>query len=194
MLRPEYSLGVGASPVQLRQTCVLHAHRWSESGTTYFVTYCTHFRVAGLTTGTIASTICGIVALSDATGDTITHAFTIMPGHIHWLFTLGKRLSLGRVIARLKARSKDALATDGLDWQRDFFEHRLRLEEKIESYGLYVFLNSYRAGLLSALEKWAHWWCPRSESFRSMLRLNPDETPPPEWRSEPIPEGLATGE
>ena len=180
--------------MQLRQTSVLHAHRWSESDTTYFVTCCTRFRVVGLTTGAISSVICGIVALSDATGDTVTHAFTIMPDHIHWLFTLGDRLSLGRVIARLKAQSKDLLAAGGLDWQRDFFEHRLRIEEEIESYGLYVFLNPYRAGLIPAQEKWPHWRCPRAESFRFMWRLNHDGTPPQEWIGEPIPEGLATGD
>ena len=180
--------------MQLRQTSALDAHRWSESGTAYFVTCRTRFRAAGLTTGAVASAIRGIVTLSDATGDTVTHAFTIMPDHLHWLFTLGSRLSLGRVIARLKAQSKDAMAAGGLDWQRDFFEHRLRTEEKIEHYGLYVFLNPYRAGLLSARGKWVHWWCSRSESFRFILRLNPDGTPPPEWIGEPIPEGLATGE
>ena len=177
-----------------RRTSALSAHRWSQPATTYFVTCCTLFRTPGLTDAPVAGALHSIVAASDAKGDTITYIFTVMPDHAHRLFTLGNRLSLGRVIARLKAQSKDAVAVGGFDWQRDFFEHRLRAEEEIEHYGLYVFLNPYRAGLLSAREKWAHWWCPRSESFRFMLRLNPDGTPPPEWIGEPIPEGLATGE
>jgi REP element-mobilizing transposase RayT len=180
--------------MQLRHTSALHAQRWSNSGTTYFVTCCTRYRAAGLTTKSVAKVLRGIVALSDATEDTVTHGFTIMPDHLHWLFTLGNRLSLGRVVARLKAKSKDSLVALGLAWQRDFFEHRLRPAESIEPYGLYVFLNPYRADLLSVRDKWAHWWCPRSESFGFILRLNPAGTPPMEWIGEPIPEGLATEE
>jgi REP element-mobilizing transposase RayT len=177
-----------------RRTSALSAHRCSRSDTAYFVTICTRWRMLGLTAAPVAGVVPGNVAASDAQCDTITHAFTIMPDHVHWLFTLGRRLSLGRVMAKLKSQSKDSLTTAGLAWQRDFFEHRLRSVELIEPYGLYVFLNPYRADLLSAREKWAHWWCPRSDSFRFMLRLNADGTPPPAWIGEPIPEGLATGE
>jgi putative transposase len=177
-----------------RRTSALHAHRWSQPATTYFVTCCTQFHATGLTAALVATALRDNIVGSDAQGDTRTHAFTLMPDHVHWLFTLGNRLSLGRVVARFKAQTGMALHEAGLAWQRDFFEHRLRIEEAIEAYGLYVFLNPYRAGLVPAQEKWPHWRCPRSESFRFMLQLNPDGTPPPEWIGEPIPEGLATGE
>ena len=86
------------------------------------------------------------------------------------------------------------MVATALDWQRDFFEHRLRNGEEIEPFGLYVFLNPYRAGLVSPRERWMHWWCPDSSVFRFTSRLNSDETPPAEWIDEPVPKGVAVGE
>jgi len=182
------------SPMLSRRTSALHAHRWSQPVTIYFVTCCTRFRAANLTNAPVPGAIQATVATLDADGDTVTHAFTVMPDHMHWLFTLGARLSLGRVVARLKARTTNVLDGRGLAWQRDFFEHRLRAEETIEPYGLYVFLNPYRATLLPAQATWPHWWCPCPENFRFLADLNPDGTPPVEWIGEPVPKGLALGE
>ncbi|MDD2764616.1 MAG: transposase [Opitutaceae bacterium] len=177
-----------------RRTSALHAHRWSQPASVYFVTCCTRFRATNLTSVPVTGVIHGVVSALDTNEDAITHAFTVMPDHVHWLFTLGNRLSLGRVIACLKAQTKDALSGEGLTWQRDFFEHRLSEEETIEPYGLYVFLNPYRAALLPAQVAWPHWWCPRPEDFEFLARLNHDGTPPAEWIGESPPNGLAVGE
>ncbi len=177
-----------------RRTGALHAHRWSQPATIYFVTCCTQFRSEGLTTARVSVAIGHTIAEMDQRGDTQTHVFTVMPDHLHWLFTLGGRLSLGRVVARLKTQTRDALRGEALAWQRDFFEHRLRPEEAIEAYGLYVFLNPYRAGLVDTDGQWRHWMCPHPESFRFIAMLNPDGTPPGEWIDAPVPTGLSVGE
>jgi len=101
---------------------------------------------------------------------------------------------LGRVVARFRAQTRPVLGAAGLVWQRDFFEHRLRLAESMESYGLYVFLNPYRAGLIAADQAWPHWHCPRPETFLFMSQLNPGAVPPCEWIGLPIPPSLAVGE
>jgi hypothetical protein len=67
-------------------------------------------------------------------------------------------------------------------------------DETIERYGLYVFLNPYRAGLITADEKWPHWWCPHPENLSFISELNPAGTPPPEWIGEPAQADLETGE
>ena len=177
-----------------RRTSALHAHRWSQPAMAYFVTCCTQFRATGLNVPPVEGVLHKVVVASDAGRDTVTAAFTIMPDHIHWLFTLGDRLSLGRVIARLKSQSGHAMAAARLEWQRDFFDHRLRADETIERYGLYVFLNPYRAGLITADEKWPHWWCPHPENLSFISELNPAGTPPPEWIGEPAQADLETGE
>ena len=186
--------GYAYPPMLSRRTSALHAHRWSQPAMVFFVTCCTEGRREGLTASPGANTVCDLVAASDGERDTSTYAFTVMPDHVHWLFALGARLSLGRVIARLKAKSRIAMAAAGIEWQRDFFEHRLRIEEAIEPYGLYVFLNPYRASLIQTDEVWPYWRCPRPEEFRFISVLGPEGTPPPEWVGEPIPNDLVTGE
>jgi hypothetical protein len=104
-----------------------------------------------------------------------------MPDHIHWLFRIGKRLSLGRVVGRFKVETRMKLVNAGLSWQRDFFEHRLRARETFEEYGRYIFLNPYRAGLLELNAHWLGWWCPDPAQFEFLGVLNRDECVPKEW-------------
>ncbi|HTX65971.1 MAG TPA: transposase [Opitutaceae bacterium] len=177
-----------------RRTGALHAHRWSEPAAIYFVTCCTRNRAPGLTGAAIAGALRETVQGLDADGDTDTHAFTVMPDHVHWLLALGDRLSLGRIVVRLKTQTKATLETRGFAWQRDFFEHRLRADEAVEPYGLYIFLNPYRARLLSPAESWPHWWCPQPGHFRFMTLLRDGQTPPSDWIGEPVPDGLPVGE
>ena len=85
----------------------------------------------------------------EQTGDLQNYCATVMPDHVHWLFQLGGRLSLGRIVAQWKAATRKVLAANDLAWQRDFFERHLRENEGLEAYGLYVFLNPYRNNVTS---------------------------------------------
>ena len=181
-------------PMPSRRTSALHAHRWSQPDTTYFVTCCTQNRRPGLTNPAVAAVLRTLVVNLDSSRDTSTVAFTVMPDHVHWLFTLGSRLSLGRMIARWKVQSRVALAGAGLVWQRDFYEHSLRAAESLEEYGLYVFLNPYRAGLLPTTAEWPHWFAPHPEALGFIGQLNPEGTPPRQWIADRIPTELAIGE
>jgi putative transposase len=177
----------------LRRTSNLHAFRWSSAGVRYFVTCCTAGRRSGLDRGNIGGSVRDAVIASDAASDTATIAFVLMPDHFHWLCELGNRLSLGRVVAKLKAQTRATLAENALEWQRDFFEHRLRPEESVEDYARYVYLNPFRAPLPPASDMGERWWTSRAEHLRFLPMLNPDGTPPLEWLNEPF-EDLVTGE
>ncbi len=178
----------------VRRTSALHRFRSSEPGRTYFVTCCTQQRQPGLTTSVPASAINAAILASDRESDTATQAFTLMPDHCHWLFTLGARLSLGRVVARIKAITNEVLLPSQTRWQRDFFEHGLKPEESAEAYALYIFLNPYRASLIKPDEAWPHWLCPRPEMFSFSGLLNSNGSPPFEWIGQPIPSDLRVGE
>jgi REP element-mobilizing transposase RayT len=164
-----------------RKTKELHHHRWSAPEIRYFVTMCICARRSGLIATGLRDLILGAVRKSDSIQDTATFAFTVMPDHIHWLFRLGQRLSLGRVVGKFKRETRVELANAGLDWQRDFFEHRLRPEEGIEGYGRYIFLNPYRADLLKLNTIWPGWWCPNPAQFEFLAILNRDGFVPREW-------------
>jgi putative transposase len=164
-----------------RKTGELHHHRWSAPEIRYFVTVCISDHRSGLMTPGLRDLILESVQRSDSRQDTATFAFAIMPDHVHRLFRLGTRLSLGRVVGRFKVESRIGLAEAGLCWQRDFFEHRLRAEESVEKYGRYIFLNPYRAGLLKLNAIWLGWLCPNPAQFEFLARLNRDGFIPQEW-------------
>jgi putative transposase len=172
----------------------LHRFRISIPGAIYFVTCCTTERRVGLAGSNLRPLLHQALAGFARSGDAGTIAATIMPDHIHWLFELGARLSLGRVLARFKAETRAELANVQLEWQRDFFEHQLRSGESIEDYGLYVFLNPYRAALLNPSETWPGWYCPKPGCFNFTDRLHANGTPPPEWIGLPVLKTLAAGE
>ena len=43
-----------------------------------------------------------------------------------------------------------------IEWQRDFFEHRLRGSESYREKADYILLNPVRAGLARTPEEWPH--------------------------------------
>ncbi len=126
----------------------------------------------------------------DAAQDCVTFAFTVMPDHVHWVFRLGARLSLGQVIARFKSQSRRILSLGKNRWQRNYFEHRLRTNEPPEDYALYVFLNPYRAELIPPTTTWPYWWCADPARLRFHGSLDFRGCPPGEWLDLPIPSGL----
>lgn len=170
-------------PFPVRKTGRLRLGRVSASGATYFVTACTHARAPVLTQLPTARRLLAALGEIHDGGDAIVIAATVMTDHIHLLFTLGDRLRLGQVIAKLKALGRDHGCITWR-WQEDAFEHRLRDYESVEDYGFYVFMNPYRGGLCSMQERWPWWSCPQPDQFRFMTGLNSDGTPPDEWLTE----------
>jgi putative transposase len=173
-----------------RRTSDLHRGRSSTAGARYFITCCTEHRNVGLDTPIVGASLLANVRTSDAVLDTTTFGFVIMPDHLHWLFGLGGRLSLGQVIGKFKRATSADLAAHGLAWQRDFFEHRLRIDETVESYARYIYLNPYRRARelqISTGRVQSAWWTPQPEQLRFLTLLNPDGTPPPEWFDDPPP-------
>ena len=48
--------------------------------------------------------------------------------------------------------------TLNIEWQRDFFEHRLRKEESFREKADYIFANPVRAGLVERSEGWPYFF------------------------------------
>ena len=80
------------------------------------------------------------------------HLFLLMPDHLHALLSFppsDKPLKL--VVRKWKEWTAKQI---GLDWQDDFFEHRLRREESRRQKADYILANPVRAGLVSRPEEW----------------------------------------
>ena len=80
------------------------------------------------------------------------YLFLLMPDHQHALLSFppsGKPLRL--VVSKWKEWTAKQLP---LDWQDDFFEHRLRREESRREKADYILANPVRAGLVARPKDW----------------------------------------
>ncbi len=127
-------------------------------------------------------------------GDWQLLAATVMPDHIHVLFTLGERLPLDRVMAKLKSCAR--AADEAWRWQANVFEHRLRANEDAEDYAFYIFMNPYRAGLIDVNAPWPGWLCGAEWTWKFENRLSEEGAPPAEWldRIGDVTERIQVGE
>ena len=66
------------------------------------------------------------------------------------------RVSLPSAQARISSWKSWTAKTCGIQWQRDFFEHRLRKEESYREKADYILLNPVRADLVERPEDWPH--------------------------------------
>jgi len=77
-----------------------------------------------------------------------------MPDHVHlvvWFPEIEKRVQT--IVSKWKEWTAKTLK---IEWQRDFFEHRLRKEESFREKADYVLANPVRAGLVKRAEDWPY--------------------------------------
>jgi REP element-mobilizing transposase RayT/mono/diheme cytochrome c family protein len=83
------------------------------------------------------------------------HLVCLMPDHLHALISFPYE----RPMKQIMADWKRFLATQlKIEWQRDFFDHRLRKEESYREKADYIRANPVRAGLVTQLEEWPYFW------------------------------------
>lgn len=163
-----------------RKTPRLRFGRVSTSGANFFITLCIKDRTPVLTTTTTGRTVTDSLQALHSSGDIRLLAATIMPDHVHLLFTLGSRLHVGQVMGKFKALSRD-MGQAPWRWQQDGFEHRIRNIESIEDYGFYLFMNPYRARLSPLNRSWPWWFCPDPSVFRFLAALEQKSAVPAAW-------------
>jgi putative transposase len=106
----------------------------------------------------------------------------VMPDHVHVLAILGDRLPIGKCIARLKSKTKSSLnaASANLEWERDFYDHRVRPKEDRVAIFRYIFQNPHRAGLCEYADRWPWYYC-REEDWQWFKDHIDVERPYPSW-------------
>ncbi len=185
------SLGIA---IPRRQTAELRIGRLSVPGATYFVTSCTARRTPSLVSPAACAAAHAACRTLETDGDAAICAATVMPDHVHLLLRLGERLTLDRVVAKWKADVR-RLAPE-CSWQANYYEHRLRTNERSERYAWYIFMNPYRARLISTDESWPGWWPVSLNAWRFLSAALPGPRPHPEWLDEieEVARTLVTGE
>ena len=86
------------------------------------------------------------------------HAWTIMPNHVHVLFSQAAGSPLGAVIASWKrftaAQANRRLGRNGPFWQKDYWDRFIRDDEHFAAAEHYIDMNPVKAGLIAASQDW----------------------------------------
>jgi REP element-mobilizing transposase RayT/mono/diheme cytochrome c family protein len=98
------------------------------------------------------------------------HLVCLMPDHLHALISFPYEKSMKQI----NADWKRFLATQlHIEWQRDFFDHRLRKEESYREKADYICANPVRAGLITRSEEWPYIWTANPQENTSSERRDP---------------------
>jgi putative transposase len=86
-------------------------------------------------------------------------AYCFMPDHLHLLLVSEGTAPLVDFMRAFKHRSgyhcKKLLGWDGSFWQKSYYDHVVRSEERLETVAAYVWANPVRAGLVEDAEDYA---------------------------------------
>lgn len=74
-----------------------------------------------------------------------------MPDHLHAILSFPPGKSMSRTIGDWKKYQAHVL---GLDWQENYFDHRLRNESEFVEKANYIRMNPVRAGLCETPGQW----------------------------------------
>jgi putative transposase len=85
----------------------------------------------------------------------------LMPDHLHALIGVDGQTSLSQLVRNYK-RITAKIA--GVNWQRNFFDHRLRHDESLAEKFAYICQNPVRAGLCRTEHDWPYIFIPDQQS------------------------------
>jgi putative transposase len=129
---------------------------WVQPGELFFVTVCCRRRGENvLARAEVARVAFEAVETYVATGRWYVRLMVLMPDHVHALVAVPADESLARVVRSWKRYLARAA---GVEWQRDYFDHRLRSDESCEEKCAYIRNNPVRAGLAAAPAQWPYVW------------------------------------
>jgi REP element-mobilizing transposase RayT len=79
----------------------------------------------------------------------------LMPDHVHALLAFSREPGMSVVIRNWK---RGTARFQGVSWQDNYFDHRLRSLAEEQKTWLYIRRNPVVKGLCASEEDWSHWW------------------------------------
>lgn len=139
----------------------LRRGRVSLPGQPYHIITATHARRAVFAQPEAARAVIHAMRHMHDDGWLHSHAWVLMPDHLHWLFTLGERAHLPATLNRFKSGSAHAILAmlPELErvWQSGYFDHGVRRDEDLRAISRYIIANPLRAGLCEQVGDYP-WW------------------------------------
>jgi REP element-mobilizing transposase RayT len=102
----------------------------------------------------------------------ISHAWCIMPNHMHWVLTPVKTTENGKVDSLLieivqgfksftAHQANKQLRRTGAFWNREYYDHLIRSSEEFARLVIYTIENPVKAGLCKNWQEWPWTGCSR---------------------------------
>ncbi|HRJ73811.1 MAG TPA: transposase [Terrimicrobiaceae bacterium] len=133
-----------------------HQLPWSidPSREIFFLTVCAQDRASGPLLS-IASELLKAIRFFHDRGKWWVHLAVIMPDHVHLLTGFPPDRRFVEIVRQWKRWTAVQLR---VNWQQDFFDHRVRREENLREKSDYILSNPVRAGLAVSPEDWPYTW------------------------------------
>lgn len=140
-------------PVPPRKTLPHQAPWWVDPAKEiYFITICCRKRrLNQLAIPEIAVPLIDTIKHRNERGDWYAYLAMFMPDHVHLLVSFPQQTRLQLTVSKWKEWTAKQVK---IEWQRDFFEHRLRRDESYREKADYIMSNPVRAGLVKSAEEW----------------------------------------
>jgi len=143
---------MGSSKYFVRKTLPHQAPAWVGDGEIFFITICAKNReTQPLTQKGVPEQLLEAAIQYHETGRWWTRLFLIMPDHVHALVAVPGNEVMRKVVAQWKTITAKIT---GVEWQKDFFDHRPRDLRALEEKEIYIFENPVRKGLVKTPEEW----------------------------------------
>jgi putative transposase len=129
-------------------------HYSARFGATFFITICCEARVSNqLCREDVAHMLFETARRYHDSKRWHMKVLLLMPDHLHMLVSVSGDADLSNLVRDFK-RITTKIA--GIQWQRNFFDHRLRHDESEAEKFEYICQNPVRAGLAAAADEWRY--------------------------------------
>ena len=81
--------------------------------------------------------------------------FLLMPDHVHALLRFPREPGIAAVLSNWK---RGTARFQGMRWQDNFFDHRIRNKAEASEKWRYIRLNPVVTKLCAGEDDWSHWW------------------------------------